>query len=87
MIEHVFSFALAVAIAIGAPSSIMAKEKKNDGSGIIKTAVASYIIYKVYTHHKDKKKEQKAKSQHKESYKEPVYYNEECEDEDECEEE
>ncbi|AOF53572.1 hypothetical protein BKG91_02505 [Rodentibacter caecimuris] len=86
MIKKAFTFALAIAISLGATNSAIAREKKKS-SGIIKKAVVAYVAYKVYKHYKDKKEEQKAKSKQKETYVEPVYYDEDCESEDECEEE
>lgn len=86
MFKGGLTYALVAVVALGFVNPAIA-EKKKKGSGIIKKAVAAYVVYKVVKHYKDKKEEQKAKNkQHQDHYVEP-YYDEACEDEDECEEE
>lgn len=84
MIKRLFVFMLAIVFSFGAiGSSRSQNEKKND---LIRTIVAGYIISKVITSNKEKKEEQKEKNKPKDQIIEP-YYDEDCEDEDECEEE
>lgn len=87
MIKRAFILSLAMAIFSFSINTAIAAQQKKKSSGIIKKAVASYVVYRVVKHYKDKKEEQKAKAV-KDEYIEP-YYDEDCldEDEDECEEE
>ncbi|WP_032092588.1 hypothetical protein [Necropsobacter rosorum] len=84
MIKRLFTLALVIAIGLCTVNPASAQQKK--GSGIIKKAVIAYAVYKVVKHYKDKKEEQQAKNKPQDHYVEP-YYDEECEDDEECEEE
>lgn len=84
MIKRIFVFVLVIVFSFGAMgSNRIQNEKKHD---LMRTIVAGYIISKVITSNKDKKEEQKEKNKPKDQIIEP-YYDEDCEDEDECEEE
>ncbi|TDN43301.1 hypothetical protein [Haemophilus haemolyticus] len=85
MIKRAFIFSLAMAIFSCSMNTAIAAQQKKKSSGIIKKAVAAYVVYRVVKHYKDKKEEQKAKAG-KDEYIES-YYDEDCLDEDECEEE
>ena len=81
MIKRAFIFSLVMAIFSCSMNTAIAAQQKKKSSGIIKKAVAAYVVYRVVKHYK----EQKAKAV-KDEYIEP-YYDEDCLDEDECEEE
>lgn len=86
MITRAFIFSLAMAIFSCSMNTAIAAQQKKKSSGIIKKAVAAYVVYRVVKHYKDKEKEQQKAKAVKDGYIEP-YYDEDCLDEDECEEE
>ena len=87
MIKRAFIFSLVMAIFSCSMNTTIAAQQKKKSSGIIKKAVAAYVVYRVVKHYKDKKEEQQQKAKAvKDEYIEP-YYDEDCLDEDECEEE
>ncbi|MEX4491856.1 hypothetical protein MZA15_05120 [Haemophilus influenzae] len=67
-------------------NTAIAAQQKKKSSGIIKKAVAAYVVYRVVKHYKDKEDEQQKTKAVKDGYIE-LYYDEDCLDEDECEEE
>lgn len=86
MIKRAFIFSLAMAIFSCSMNTAIAAQQKKKSSGIIKKAVAAYVVYRVVKHYKDKEDEQQKAKAVKDGYIEP-YYDEDCLDEDECEEE
>ncbi|HIE2338781.1 TPA: hypothetical protein ACXK60_000333 [Haemophilus influenzae] len=86
MIKRVFIFSLVMAIFSCSMNTAIAAQQKKKSSGIIKKAVAAYVVYRVVKHYKDKEEEQQKAKAVKDGYIEP-YYDEDCLDEDECEEE
>ena len=87
MIKRAFIFSLVMAIFSCSMNTAIAAQQKKKSSGIIKKAVAAYVVYRVVKHYNDKIEEQQQKAKAvKDEYIEP-YYDEDCLDEDECEEE
>jgi hypothetical protein len=85
MIKQALTYFFVLGIATSSVNPAIAAQKKKS-SGIIKKAVAAYVVYRVVKHYKDKEEEQQKAKAVKDGYIEP-YYDEDCLDEDECEEE